>query len=377
MNTMQQLAQSLHKDETEPKHERLKRYFVEELRVGRLKPGQAIPTEQSLMDTLGVARATIRQAMASLENEGLIRRVQGKGTFVEDDVRRKLKRGQDIFALIVPETREAFYPSLLHGFEVAASGIDYQTIICNTDNNVDQQGNIVLQLLDKEVGGVAINPCDGRQTPAFQIRQLQKHGIPVVLCHRGVEGVTAPLLALPFLQMARLEGDALVEHGHQRIAFFTTKGASTATVSLAGLRESLRKGGRDFSLEVVEIEDRPIPRREEMCWAALQNLFSKPSPPTAIVASFDSLAELIYLLLPRLGLSVPRDVSLIGEGGTWRESPMSRRLTSVVIDELAIGRKAVELLHEMRSGARPIDDNEEFLIQATLYEGETLGAPVL
>ena len=88
-------------------------------------------------------------------------------------------------------------------------------------------------------------------------------------------------------------------------------------------------------------------------FAALQRVFARPDPPTAIVASFDSLAETIYLLLPRLGLRVPEDVSLVGEGGAWREGAITRRLTSAVIDEVATGHKAVALLHEMRSGKRP------------------------
>ena len=63
---------------------------------------------------------------------------------------------------------------------------------------------------------------------------------------------------------------------------------------------------------------RSVSRRRRF-WQQLQNVFAKPDPPTGIFASFDSLAETIYLLLPRLGLRVPEDVSLVGEGGTWRE----------------------------------------------------------
>ena len=97
----------LHEHSVQSKHQRLREHLVNQIAMGQLKPGQKLPSEHSLVRTLGVARTTIRQAMASLENEGLIRRVQGKGTFVETEVRRKLHRGQDIFALVVPETLEA------------------------------------------------------------------------------------------------------------------------------------------------------------------------------------------------------------------------------------------------------------------------------
>jgi DNA-binding LacI/PurR family transcriptional regulator len=103
--------------------------------------------------------------------------------------------------------------------------------------------------------------------------------------------------------------------------------------------------------------------------------FSGPDRPTGIFASFDSLAEMIYMLLPRLGLRVPNDFSLIGEGGIWREGVITRRLTSVVVDEIATGRKAVDLLSEMRRGDRAIDDNTEIVLELGLSDGETLATP--
>jgi GntR family transcriptional regulator, arabinose operon transcriptional repressor len=358
----------------QPKHERLRAQLIQQMTTGRLKPGQKLPSEHFLVRKLGIARTTIRQAMASLERDGLIRRVQGKGTFVEDDARRKLHHGQDIFALVVPETLGGFYPSLLHGFEAAAGDVQHQTIICNTDNDVGRQADIVLQLLDKEVGGVAIVPTSQPTTPAHQVRQLQKRGIPVVFCHRRVEGIAAPLLAIPFHEAGRIAGLALAQQGHQHVAYVSTHQSPATSASVDGLQAGLREGGVDVPAELVCTGDTIAPK-EESVLATLQALFGRAEPPTAIFASFDSLAELIYLLLPRLGLRVPDDVSLIGFGGAWREGALARRLTSVVLDEIETGRQAVALLHEIRRGDRAIDDNEEVVLQLTLSEGETLTAP--
>lgn len=355
------------------KYERLKKHLVDQMISGRLKPGQALPCERHLVETLGVARMTIRQAMASLENEGLIRRVQGKGTFIESDVRRKLQRGQDIFALVVPHTRGGFWPSLLHGFETAAGEINHQAIICSTDNDVERQGNFVLQLVDKEVGGVLIVPTSPAVTPAFQVRQLQKHRIPVVFGHRRVEGISAPLLAIPFHGVGHLAGTVLAEHGHRRVVFFTSRPSPSGQAYEDGFREAMRAAGGDVSVESVHV-DVPV-LEEEPVLTALQELFAKPNPPTAIFATFDSLSEMIYVLLPRLGLRVPEDVSVVGVGGAWREGVLAQRLTSVVIDEVTTGRKAISLLHEMRLGDRPIDDNEEIVLHPDLSEGQTVAKP--
>ncbi|NYG54871.1 UTRA domain-containing protein [Nocardioides perillae] len=45
-------------------------------------PGSAAPSERELVQRFGVARMTVRQAMDSLVNEGLLERMPGRGTFV-------------------------------------------------------------------------------------------------------------------------------------------------------------------------------------------------------------------------------------------------------------------------------------------------------
>lgn len=51
---------------------------------GSLKPGERLGAERDLAASLGVSRSTLRQALASLEADGVIRRVPGRGggTFI-------------------------------------------------------------------------------------------------------------------------------------------------------------------------------------------------------------------------------------------------------------------------------------------------------
>lgn len=52
------------------------------LMLDGLVPGDQLPTEQSLAKTVGVSRANIREALKLLENEGVVKAVQGKGRFL-------------------------------------------------------------------------------------------------------------------------------------------------------------------------------------------------------------------------------------------------------------------------------------------------------
>jgi GntR family phosphonate transport system transcriptional regulator len=53
---------------------------------GEFSPGAQLPTEAELAQRFGVNRHTLRRAMSSLQERGIIRVEQGRGTFVQDDV---------------------------------------------------------------------------------------------------------------------------------------------------------------------------------------------------------------------------------------------------------------------------------------------------
>lgn len=59
-----------------------------EILARTLAPGVKIPSEQELVDKYSVSRSTIRQALLNLENEGLVRIEQGRGSFVTDSIVR-------------------------------------------------------------------------------------------------------------------------------------------------------------------------------------------------------------------------------------------------------------------------------------------------
>jgi GntR family transcriptional regulator len=65
-----------------PLYHQVKGILIRKIKTGELKPEDRLPSEDELAEHHGVSKATIRQALAELAIEGLVRREQGRGTFV-------------------------------------------------------------------------------------------------------------------------------------------------------------------------------------------------------------------------------------------------------------------------------------------------------
>jgi DNA-binding GntR family transcriptional regulator len=66
-----------------PLYVHISRYLRGRILDGELRMGDAIPSESELVTMFGTTRGTVRAAVDVLVGEGLVRRVHGKGTFVQ------------------------------------------------------------------------------------------------------------------------------------------------------------------------------------------------------------------------------------------------------------------------------------------------------
>jgi DNA-binding GntR family transcriptional regulator len=68
----------------EPVYRQLARILRDQIQTGELRPGAALPSEAALSQTFGVGRDAVRDALASLRNDGLVITTRGLGTFVRE-----------------------------------------------------------------------------------------------------------------------------------------------------------------------------------------------------------------------------------------------------------------------------------------------------
>lgn len=361
------------------KHVRLRTELADQINQGAYRPGQFLPSEPELARRFELSRSTVRQALASLEGDGLVERLPGKGTVVTGASQSSTQLAA--FALVLPEIQSGHYPALVDGFAAAASELHYQILVCTTGNDVRRQGDIILQLLDKRVAGVALVPPTIGETPDYQLRQLQSQGIPIVMLHRAVDSVAAPMMAMPYEEVATLAADRLIEMGHRRIAYIASHRSAGSIRYEQALRLAIRKAGGALPENLVYYGKSAAGVPDEECIREIESVVSSmlslpaDQRPTAIFDPWDSHTEAVYFVLTRLGVQVPNELSLVSFGGAKRGNTLARRLTAVTIDEARTAAMTVKLLDEMRRGARSINDDARFNVPLSFYNGESV-APV-
>jgi len=75
-----------------PLYIQLNEAIKEYIRKNNMKPGSPLPSQNELVEEFGVSQVTVRQALQCLATEGLILKVQGKGTYVSEP---KMKHNVD------------------------------------------------------------------------------------------------------------------------------------------------------------------------------------------------------------------------------------------------------------------------------------------
>ncbi len=69
-----------------PKYKIIEKYIIDQIQTGKLKIGDQIPTENQLSEEFNIGRLTVSKALTNLSVEGYIKRIAGKGSFVQSHV---------------------------------------------------------------------------------------------------------------------------------------------------------------------------------------------------------------------------------------------------------------------------------------------------
>lgn len=100
---------------TQPRYLQIKNHLLEKIHTGVFQTDDRIPSEHQLAKKFAVSRLTVQRAIRELVSEGLLRRAQGSGTFVNEQTHRfPLIEVRDVVEDILKLGGEASTEVILH-----------------------------------------------------------------------------------------------------------------------------------------------------------------------------------------------------------------------------------------------------------------------
>lgn len=94
------------------------RYLVDLIEEGAYHPGERLPSENELAAQLGISRPTLREALLNLEQEGIVIRRHGVGTFIAPGYEHRLESGLERLESILALAARQGLSIQCHGLQV-------------------------------------------------------------------------------------------------------------------------------------------------------------------------------------------------------------------------------------------------------------------
>jgi GntR family transcriptional regulator, arabinose operon transcriptional repressor len=348
----------------------------QQFRDSELPDGARIPTEFDLAEKYGVSRGTVRQALRLLEEDGLIERVPGVGTFLRGEVPDARQENTRRIGIIVPFIEDEYRIDILVGVESVAKYRGYQVVFHYSNENLDEEKADIERMLNAQVAGFIIFPVSNVVSDDA-ILDLYKMKIPFVLVDRYF-----PDLDCDYVVSDNREGGyRAVEHlilaGHHEIGFIYHPQADFRTTSVfdryLGYRKALEVYHIDFQEDwQVTIEDSLAGTKDEDSLLPYIAYLQLEQRPRAFFTVNDITAISLLAAAARLGIKVPDDLAVVGFDNLKIATQIEHPLTTINQERIELGARAAQLLLGRIDGHTGTP--EHIVIPTSLVIRETCGA---
>lgn len=241
--------------------------------------------------------------------------------------------------VIIPDISSLFFSELARGIEDIATMYKYNIILCNSDQRLEKELQLINTLLEKQVDGLLFM---GAEIKEDHLQAFTSSSVPTVLAATRDADNKLPSVSIDHFQAAYDATQALIERGHRRIAMITGPLSDPlgGLMRFEGYKQALADAGIELQEELVAAGNYFY----ESGLSTMKKFLQLEQPPTAVFASSDEMAIGAIHAVQDSGLSVPKDMEVIGHDNIRLTEMVRPRLTSVVQPMYDIGAVAMRLL---------------------------------
>lgn len=294
------------------KYIKLYQWLKEQIASGKMGPGSKVYSELKLAEMFQISRQTVRQGISILENEGLVTRIQGSGTYVTEQSGKFIRRNTKVIGVIMTYVDDYIFPSIISGINAYLAEAGYTINLYITYNRRCNEEKILRTIMESQVDGLIIEPTKSNliNTNKELYEQLACK-LPCILVNCYYPSLNLPYVMPDNIESVRMITNYLIERGHRRIAGVFKIDDEQGNLRFSGYAQALQENGLtvdDGLLSWYQTED--FDYAFEGRWG--ENILAQLKTCTAVVCYNDQIAVKLISFLRKYGIEVPRDLSVVG-----------------------------------------------------------------
>jgi len=265
-----------------------------------------------------------------------------------------------ILGLVVSEITNPFFPEIVQAFENIAVEHGYEILLVSTVHDPKRMDLSVRRMTERSVDGVAVMTF-GMEELLLEDPKLST--VPLVFVDVGPKRPLVSNIRIDYLSGIRQAVQHLAALRHQHIAFISGPlGLKSARSRLNAFNKAMGEIGLESIRNMIVEGDHTL----EGGVAAMHTLLSLPERPTAVICSNDMTALGVMHKCYEAGLSIPKDLSLVGFDDIRLAQFVLPPLTTVRMSQSALARIAFQALLAEIDRDTPSEGGAEYLLETSL-----------
>ena len=270
-----------------------------------------------------------------------------------------------ILGLVVSEITNPFFPEIVQAFENLAVEHGYEILLLSTVHDAKRMDASVRRMTERRVDGVAVMTF-GMEDLLLEDPELRN--VPLVFVDVGPKRPRVSNIRIDYLHGIRQAVQHLAALRHDRIAFISGPLNLKSAISRRGaFMKAMSEIGFDVQKSLLVEGDHTL----EGGIHAMESLLSLQKRPTAVLCSNDMTALGVMHLCHKKGLSVPRDLSLVGFDDIKLDQFVLPPLTTVRMSQSELARIAFRALLADIERESPAKHGTEYLLETSLVLRES------
>lgn len=274
--------------------------------------------------------------------------------YVPNEVARSLfQKKSKIIGVLLPDIANPYFPLLAKGIEETLIKNGYMMLLANTSDSKEQLQQYITTFIQNNVSGIIT---------ALPIEPLTD--ISVVGIDRVYAGDFNKVLPDDYLG-GKIIGEEILKTNFENILIITGDLAfQSAKKRLKGLKDALK--GQTDHYQVFETSSFNVNEVDKIS----DTFFKEYENVDTVIASNDYLALKIMQKAQQKGLSIPKDLQIMGYDGIPFSEMTYPKLTTIKQPVYEIGETAASLMIQLLAGAT--GEKQEKILPVILQKGESL-----